>query len=745
MAQSPSYHNDINEWVSALEAQHCRPKQKGDKWRAYCPAHDGNSPSLSLTERNGKVLVNCFGPDCSYDDIREALGFTGKPKAPARERPPEPPPKPQPLPTGPQYTTYMYEDEQGTPVMAVVRVELGAGRKRFIQFTPTPDPNLWIPRGMDSKQPLFHLPKLRAKGRVALVEGEKCVLACEGAWPDQLVTCWAGGAKAWRRTDYEPLRGRELSMLSDGDDDGRTAMRQLADHLVTDLDCTVKLALVPGDSGEDVSDWIQADGPDAAAAKIAELLEDYEPDPDDHVEPEAQDETAKSAGLSERMLAQTFIQDSEWSGKYAYDEEADTWQEWNGGYWEDAGLRLTLDVGQHIARTISRFPKVQPSTWLKNSVHNGVVALSRAFAVEEFDPYPHLLGLPWLEVLDCQTGEQKELLKEHRITKTLSDRITRPKGDRTTPTQWEPFVWESLSAYDEDDREQIARFLQEWAGTALAGDCRDELFPFLYGQPGTGKGTFAETLLAIFGGYGATVSGSRVTGQFQQHLQWLAGLKGKRFVLIPELPPGGKWDTESLQKLVSGEMIEANLMRSNSIQFRSQAHVLATGNHRPTARASAGIWRRLRMIQFQYKPPRPNKQLKQQFLGELDVVYLWAQQGLNRWLANGQSIKTPGVLDKDTEEYKTAADSTLQFIEERLVIDPEAYTAIDSLYRVFTDWWKQGNEGKAPPSKKALGHDLEDLGYKSDRQRVPSGIGEGKRVRWGLRIREDALYGRDES
>lgn len=41
---------------------------------AKCPAHDDNSPSLSVTESGGKVLMNCFS-GCTFEDVRSALGF----------------------------------------------------------------------------------------------------------------------------------------------------------------------------------------------------------------------------------------------------------------------------------------------------------------------------------------------------------------------------------------------------------------------------------------------------------------------------------------------------------------------------------------------------------------------------------------------------------------------------------------------------------------------------------------------
>ncbi len=52
---------------------HVRPTSKG--WSARCPAHADRSPSLSITERDRKVLVHCFA-GCRLEQICAALGLT---------------------------------------------------------------------------------------------------------------------------------------------------------------------------------------------------------------------------------------------------------------------------------------------------------------------------------------------------------------------------------------------------------------------------------------------------------------------------------------------------------------------------------------------------------------------------------------------------------------------------------------------------------------------------------------------
>lgn len=64
--------------ANALHGRRC-----GRGWTAKCPAHDDRGPSLSISERNGKILVHCFA-GCSQREVVEALRALGL--WPERER-----------------------------------------------------------------------------------------------------------------------------------------------------------------------------------------------------------------------------------------------------------------------------------------------------------------------------------------------------------------------------------------------------------------------------------------------------------------------------------------------------------------------------------------------------------------------------------------------------------------------------------------------------------------------------------
>lgn len=267
--------DELRAVLAAVErATGAAPTRAGEGWSARCPAHDDDTPSLSISAgRGGKTLLHCHA-GCAYADVIAALDM---PRGPAAQGPAPTPPKPGPLPAGERTA---YRSVGGAELAVVVRRDTAAG-KHIRPYRPTGD-GLYLPGLPDfpGGRPLLDLPGLAAApgAAVIVVEGEKCAAAVKRAWPGALVTTWLGGAKAWRKTDWTPLAGRQVKLLADADDPGRAAMRELGRRLL-ELRCEVLAAFPAGDDGADIADWLAAGGPGAAADKVKSMLAPYAPPP----------------------------------------------------------------------------------------------------------------------------------------------------------------------------------------------------------------------------------------------------------------------------------------------------------------------------------------------------------------------------------------------------------------------------------------------------------------------------------
>ena len=62
----------IDQFLSKLEKV---KRRGGGKYMASCPCHKDRSPSLSIKDDNGTILMRCFSQECTPHDICAAIGF----------------------------------------------------------------------------------------------------------------------------------------------------------------------------------------------------------------------------------------------------------------------------------------------------------------------------------------------------------------------------------------------------------------------------------------------------------------------------------------------------------------------------------------------------------------------------------------------------------------------------------------------------------------------------------------------
>jgi putative DNA primase/helicase len=127
----------------------------------------------------------------------------------------------------------------------------------------------WRHKGLPDPRPLYNGQLLaeNPQATVVITEGEKCaemlqgLLDAAGLRQKMLSATWAGGSKAVRKTDWTPLRARNVVLWSDADAPGAAAMSAVA-AILSGQGCAVRMIAPEPDRppGWDVADWILAGG-----------------------------------------------------------------------------------------------------------------------------------------------------------------------------------------------------------------------------------------------------------------------------------------------------------------------------------------------------------------------------------------------------------------------------------------------------------------------------------------------------
>lgn len=239
-----------------------KPHRDGRGWKCLCPCHADHDPSLSLIERDGKLLVKCrAGCDQTavVDELKKRnLWPNGHDRASKMHI----------------VATYDYCDESGRLLFQICRLH----PKDFKQRRPDGFGGWeWSTKG--TRMVPYRLPELLAAAakhnghppRLYVVEGEKDAdrLAQWGL----LTTTNPGGAGKWRNQFARHFSGLDVVIIPDNDEPGRKHAHQVAANLapVAASVRIVDLSHLP-DKG-DISDWIAADGTQRDLEDLVEVAE----------------------------------------------------------------------------------------------------------------------------------------------------------------------------------------------------------------------------------------------------------------------------------------------------------------------------------------------------------------------------------------------------------------------------------------------------------------------------------------
>lgn len=249
-------------------------KGSNGQYIALCPAHDDKKPSLSISEKDGKILLHCHA-GCSKENIISTLGFEMKDLFTKECLPQN---NINNNKTKREIVTiYDYKGLDGNIIHSTIRYN----PKSFSQRRPDPNnPNNYIykevfkgitpilynlqavTKAINDKQPIF------------IVEGEK---DCETlANLNFTATTCPMGAGKWRKEYSDMLIGATVYIIADNDNVGKSHVETVAksllgkakDIFLIDLKC----GTLDVQKGFDVSDFLEIVPEEQKVSAISKLM-----------------------------------------------------------------------------------------------------------------------------------------------------------------------------------------------------------------------------------------------------------------------------------------------------------------------------------------------------------------------------------------------------------------------------------------------------------------------------------------
>ena len=316
----------------------------------------------------------------------------------------------------------------------------------------------------------------------------------------------------------------------------------------------------------------------------------------------------------------------------------------------------------------------------------------------DWDAVPNVIGLPSGALLDVFTGHRRpssvgELVRRRVPVEPATDSEFRASRFRAVLEHVIP---------DGAERE----YLQRRLGAALADrEGMDDLL-WLFGPPGSGKGTFSVSLKATFGDYaGGVPINELLRGRNKGHSAWLARLAGRRLLFADDVPVGHQLDDSTINRLLGSE-ITAQHMRCAPFDFRLNAPILATSNAPPQI-ATLNV-RRLKPIQCgeSVTVGDPAVRASMSTPAEIAACLRWLIDGARLWRTDGcPSPDTCRERAADAAAESPVAAFTVQF-------DPGVRYRPEDVYRAWCEF-KRGLGHRHVDSQTALTGMLKAAGWQT--------------------------------
>jgi putative DNA primase/helicase len=262
-------------------------------------------------------------------------------------------------------------------------------------------------------------------------------------------------------------------------------------------------------------------------------------------------------------------------------------------------------------------------------------------------------------------------------------------------------------------RTSLVEFLKRAFGSSLTGITSDKAMFILYGPGGdNGKSTMVEVMEMLLGNYARRTPVETFLKKREGSIpNDIARLRGARFVWAAENDRGVRLAESLIKEMTGGDRLAARFLHGEFFEFMPTFKIWFATNHKPTIRGDAAIWRRLKLVPFDYTIPKDRQKKRHEvmamFQSELPGILNWAIQGCQEWQRDGLGV--PDEVIKATREYESEQDTFSMFLEEKCVRAPNARVLSLAIYREYKSWAEE--HGETPASHKTFASLMSERGF----------------------------------
>jgi P4 family phage/plasmid primase-like protien len=411
--------------------------------------------------------------------------------------------------------------------------------------------------------------------------------------------------------------------------------------------------------------------------------------------------------VNEMKLARLFVH--LYSDSFKYSGDSKCWYEWNGRVWNQSEIKdknkamslvqsmldVLIDYASDIPDDKERMKYMAlVSAHMTSARISGIVTLAQTASESYFDIYQYENYSYFFPVangeIDMKTGKLIPSNKNHGFTRCSTHTYSE---DADCP-EFKKFLNTIFLG-----RQELIDYVQAAMGYSLMGDSGYQVLFYCYGDGRNGKSTLFEIMSKIAGEWHKETITDTIllhrSSNGSDLKSYIAQLKDVRVTTVPEIPENTQLDYALIKRITGGEKLSARAPHQAPVEFRPTHTLWLSGNKLPPMKQhDKGIWRRFKIIPFEYEYP---ESVEMNMNAVMDMYYKDEMSGILRWMIEGairllKDNKFPrcSIVDAKTQEFKATQDIYELFLEECCdvsKVNEESYWTHKKLaWAVFNRW-----------------------------------------------------------
>lgn len=398
-----------------------------------------------------------------------------------------------------------------------------------------------------------------------------------------------------------------------------------------------------------------------------------------------------------------------WGEALKFAEDTGTWFTWDAQRWlKDPRALVARYLAHETMLAFYEQTKTMPDEFDEkgkpqdNQTRNWAISSFKTNAIKnmltEAAPYLRCTSDefdkdPWLYnvsngTLDLRTATLREYKREDKITKISPVTFDR---DASCPI-YEKFAKETFG----DD---LLKYVERAVGYSLTGITREKCLFIIHGKTDTGKTTFLESVLAMFGDYATRISVETLMAKTRDSTQQedIADLFGVRFAVTSETEDGQRMAEALVKRQTQGQgKIKACRKYEHTVQFTETHKLWIDSNHLPMVHGTDdSIWGRIIPIPALHQVKKKDKHLPEKLKKEMSGIFTRFVAGCIEW-QRLDSLGESEAITKLRREYREQCDLLGLFLKETTEIDEQKEELTSDLYLAYHLWAKDNGEFVMP-------------------------------------------------